>query len=339
MPVAVAIPNRPPEQKDPLDTILKGLDIASKVYGIKSDIDEKGLKEKQKQRDEQLFRFNMAKEGLIEDKNRPGYYVEDPNSSITQQRKNKAQIDYQMMTLMGLKPDQFNREVSLREQQEKNRIENLEKDRLLREKQLIESTRLREKELQIKKGGGASSGKMLPAGEASKYGEANAIIGSLEKLKQSIQSNNDIIGPAAGRAYGLAGFLELGESGKRLKSLKADLGMNAQNAGRYLEGGKLTDADMKRYKDEMLATVYDSSDLGVQKIDSLIEKIKQKRDAEIMALGQAGFNVKSMSQPKIEMKKTITPEQQQAIQWLKTQDPKNEKAIRVRQKLIKEGAL
>ncbi len=96
MPVAVQQPNvRQVQEKDPLDTILKGLDIATKVYGIKTDYDKSGLlaKELISKKEQQEFsnQADLAGKGLMKDDS--GKLVDDPNSSFYKQRMKKGEVD------------------------------------------------------------------------------------------------------------------------------------------------------------------------------------------------------------------------------------------------------
>lgn len=64
----------------------------------------------------------------------------------------------------------------------------------------------------------------------------------------------------------------------------------AQVIGKILEGGKLAEGDLARYK-AMMPLETDSDATAQSKVDTLISMIEADRQGRILGLGQAGFDV------------------------------------------------
>jgi len=138
-----------------------------------------------------------------------------------------------------------------------------------------------------------ASGKQLPAAQAISFGEANASFDALQAANNEYLKNQDLTGPIQGKISQGKALLEVGEAGKRAKSFDAQLKLNAQTIGKYLEGGKLTDADIDRYK-SMLPSLYDSPEVANKKTILLQNLIAKKQKAEKEVLAQTGFNVEGI---------------------------------------------
>ncbi len=154
---------------------------------------------------------------------------------------------------------------------------------------------IQEQELDIKKKKKAldeeKSGKTIPATEAAGFGGSDASLQALDNVASAFTSNKDLTGPIQGKLSGLLAAGEIGESGKRAKSFDAQLKINAQNIGKYLEGGKLTDADIDRYK-QMLPNLGDSEDVAKQKVELVKGLIQSKKNNELAGLKSAGYNTR-----------------------------------------------
>lgn len=137
---------------------------------------------------------------------------------------------------------------------------------------------------------GETGGKIVPAGEAvSTAGSTSAseALGDVEKL---VSANEDLFGPGQGRVAGLMGSWGLNNDAQ---SADATLKQRAQIIGKYLEGGKLTDADIERYQ-KSLPQLSDSPQVAQSKIASLRRLIAQKQAAELDSLRGAGYDTRSI---------------------------------------------
>lgn len=171
-----------------------------------------------------------------------------------------------------------------------------------------------------------AEGKMIPASEAVAFGGANASIKALDAADKAVSESN-LTGPLMGRVAGVMGKLEAGETGETAKSLDSRLKVNAQIIARYLEGGKISDQDIIRYK-EMLPNLTDSPTAATAKKEILKKLIQSKQEEELDALGKAGYNVKGLLGGEGE-KKTAVHEDDQAIAWAKAhpKDPRAKKIL------------
>jgi len=253
MAVAVNQPRAREKQEDPLDTIIKGLSIASTVYGIKDASEKRDLLAKQNALNEE--RLNQ------------------------QGDRDTQRLDLEQQRL-DLEKKKANQEFSLKSK-------------------------------------AASDGSKLPASEAVSLGSANSAYQALGDAGKVFEANQSISGPIQGRISSIMASGEFGDTGKRAKSFDAQMKANAQIIGKSLEGGKLTDQDIERYK-QMLPNLNDSADAAKDKIAILQNMLSQKQRAEASALGQAGYNVGKIQtsapteNPNLAKMGGITPEDAQA---------------------------
>ena len=132
--------------------------------------------------------------------------------------------------------------------------------------------------------GGVNSGKTLPASSAEAVGGANSAFKQLDLLDDAFKANEDITGPFAGRASGLMGTFQIGDSGKKAAALKAATDQAVQSIGTYLEKGKLTDKDVPKYQN-MIPQITDSPEVRLAKNESLKRLVAQRQQEEVASLG------------------------------------------------------
>jgi hypothetical protein len=138
-----------------------------------------------------------------------------------------------------------------------------------------------------------AKGAKLPSELTSQLGQANFAQKAVEEQLQNIEGASDIAGPGTGAFYGLLGKAQIGEGGKKAAEIDALANQNAQVIGRFLEGGKMTDADVPRYK-SMMPSITDSPEVRKAKAEALSKKIAERQSAELEALGGAGYNVQGI---------------------------------------------
>lgn len=136
----------------------------------------------------------------------------------------------------------------------------------------------------------AAQGKPIPANDAIAIGGSESSLAALNDAAELFKNNSSIAGPMQGYVSALKGKIEYGDEGKQAKVFDAQLKMNAQMIGKYLEGGKLTDTDIDRYK-AMLPNLNDSEDTAKAKIQVVQRLISQKQESEAAALSGAGYDV------------------------------------------------
>lgn len=132
-------------------------------------------------------------------------------------------------------------------------------------------------EVGLKAGKGQEKQKVT-AGEASKIGNLDGAI----KMINDIGDAHSKLGAGSS----LAQWFGSSKSAQYRDQLK----VAAQVIGGILEDGKLTDPDYARYK-EMMPAPGDFSATALNKVKSIAAILQTKRDSQVAALGQAGFEV------------------------------------------------
>lgn len=112
----------------------------------------------------------------------------------------------------------------------------------------------------------------------------------LEEIEKNITKNQSLMGPFVGRLSGFAGY------NTAAKQFDARMKLAAQDIGKALEGGKLTDADIDRYR-AMLPNITDTPDVAREKSTIVRELIETKRLATVEALGAGGYNISKIKIP------------------------------------------
>lgn len=133
-------------------------------------------------------------------------------------------------------------------------------------------------------------GKALSGEQTKDIADFDAADMQLNSLSSAIDKNSEAMGPIAGRLAALNPY------GTKTKAFDSQMKIAAQNIGKSLEGGKLTDMDITRYR-EMLPSLHDTPELAKEKIANLQELISQRRQAAVGTMGNAGYNVKRLAQP------------------------------------------
>lgn len=157
-----------------------------------------------------------------------------------------------------------------------------------RQKTRAEIGELNAKAAKEARAGAGGGGKVLPASQAESAGMATAASKALDDVTGLVQQNGDMMGPVTGRVSSLLGSAQIGDQGMQAANLKAAMKQRAQVIGKYLEGGKLTDADIGRYV-EQLPNLSDSPEVAQAKVASLRRLLSQKQQSELDALQAAGY--------------------------------------------------
>ncbi len=134
-------------------------------------------------------------------------------------------------------------------------------------------------------GGG---GQRLPSAQVQQMNEAQASLQGLDELENAIDTwGGDYFGPVRG---GLLGSVaqKFGLAGDRA-GLNSQIGMLAQTIGRALEGGKLSDADIDRYR-EMLPNLADTPGNAKKKLQAVRNMVELQVSQSQQGFTQAGYN-------------------------------------------------
>jgi hypothetical protein len=133
----------------------------------------------------------------------------------------------------------------------------------------------------------SASQSRLPAGQAAELGGADAAVKAIDELSKDWDSK------ASATGSGLTQFVPGSDANTFLPGLRT----TTQVVGTFLEGGKLTDADVPKYA----AMMPQPTDTKVQKdakIAALKRLIEGKRSGEAGALRGAGYRVPESDAPK-----------------------------------------
>lgn len=145
-------------------------------------------------------------------------------------------------------------------------------------------------------GHAAGAGQQLPAGEATKLGEAKGAVDNLNRLEKQFKEKG--AGGAAGFVKNLIPFTDASKYG-------SDVRAAAQVIGGYLEGGKLTDTDYAKYMD-LLPKPGDSEKTAANKMGNLRNLIGFRQRSQKDALQAAGYNVSGIKDANTEINFTPT---------------------------------
>lgn len=138
-------------------------------------------------------------------------------------------------------------------------------------------------------------GKAPNEGTAKELGEANSATKSAQDLLNRFNGNADGVGGW------LMSFLPLTDASKYEDRARAA----TQVIGSYLEGGKLSDANVPQYR-AMLPKPGESPATARNKIDAIVQLVAARQSAQKAALAGSGYNVTGIKDaaPKINFKPT-----------------------------------
>lgn len=120
----------------------------------------------------------------------------------------------------------------------------------------------------------------LPAGEAAKLGGSDAALKAIDELSSEWDSK------ASSTGSGLMQYVPGSDANLYMPSLKT----TTQVIGTFLEGGKLTDADVPKYA-AMMPQPSDTKAVKEAKVAALKRLISEKRASEGQALQGSGYRV------------------------------------------------
>lgn len=129
--------------------------------------------------------------------------------------------------------------------------------------------------------------KPAPAEMISQLGESESAQSALENLAAEWKAK------ASGQGSSIKQFIPNTDANKYEDAAN----VNAQVIGKFLEGGKMTDSDVPRYK-AMLPTPADTPERAQEKLERLSGMIAQKKQAHVDALRGAGYSVGDMPESK-----------------------------------------
>lgn len=197
-------------------------------------------------------------------------------------------------------------ELKKRQEEREDKIakSDLEKLKLIQEKSKAASEeRRKEQELLLrgrevaakereagKKGAEVAAGSKLTAEQTALISGIDTSEQQLAKIEKIIDESSPIMGPIAGRLASLSPYAT------ETKGFDAQMKLAAQKIGVSLERGKLTDADIDRYR-AMLPNISDTPDVAKQKIAIVKQLLADEKTAQIETLAKSGYNVSKFMTP------------------------------------------
>lgn len=183
-----------------------------------------------------------------------------------------------------------------KQQASENRKLAIEQQKLgLDTKKLAQEYVLKSAELAQKQGG-----TKLTDSAAETIAGHKAAFAQVDDLETALSNNLNAFGPIAGRIQSLNPY------SVQAKSLQALFDQAAQNIGKSLEGGKLTDADIARYK-SMLPQTTDTPDIALAKITQIRRYVAQRETTYLDTLTKSGYNTGQFITRAPEITKIIQP--------------------------------
>jgi hypothetical protein len=136
----------------------------------------------------------------------------------------------------------------------------------------------------LAKAGFSGFGRRLSSTEIAKLSDGKSAIASLKDLREVLVANEKHIGPISG----LAALNPYSEARKA----QADIDRVKQRVGKALEGGVLRKEDEEKYK-KILATLTDTPETAIYKVDQIIQNIEQDMSIYTGELRRGGRKVDS----------------------------------------------
>jgi uncharacterized protein YcbK (DUF882 family) len=178
-------------------------------------------------------------------------------------------------------------------------------------------------------------GQRLPATQAVLLADGNNIPAVLDKLETTLQSNQNIGGPIAGRISSLNPY------DTETQNVQSEVNAAKQFVAKFLEGGVLRKEDEEKY-DRILPTMTDTPEVRMAKLNNLRRLTRDKQNEYINSFNKSGYDVSEyMNQTEASaiqkamsggQNQQMSAEDQEAIAWAK-QNPNDPRAAQIMQSL------
>lgn len=154
---------------------------------------------------------------------------------------------------------------------------------------------LKQRELGIKEARvGQEKGKPVTAEQAKLVASLDTSEQQLSEIEKEIEKNADVMGPIAGRVAPLSPYAS------QTKGFDARMKLAAQKIGVALEGGKLTDQDIDRYR-QMLPSLTDAPETAKAKVQVVRQLLQQEKESQLGSMKAGGYEVSKYSEAKPKM--------------------------------------
>lgn len=209
------------------------------------------------------------------------------NNLVAQMREKIGDFDQSVLAAKQVRLEQLKRQVDTLaseyrgpEAQARAKMLNAGLDERLAELKLQQDAQAKARFVQLLDKMPAPGGKALNEGTAKELGEANSATKSAQDLLDKFN------GSAEGVGGWLMSFLPRTDASKYEDRAR----VATQVIGSYLEGGKLSDANVPQYR-AMLPKPGESKEVARNKVDAIVKLVAARQSAQKAALAGSGYNV------------------------------------------------
>ena len=268
-----------------MDAYEKAKDRQLRIDKIKHEREVKGLLyQQQKEKAERDSKLDLYKAGArYGDSGEVEPDTENPNYGAQQSRQMyQDALSASVFGKEALEKSKLEQSSKFKEMELGLAQQKLEQDRLLKEAQIGK--------LKRQGTGGAGAGKRLTPAMIEQQSSAKYINDSvLGPLSEELSNNSDVVGPAQGLIGKAAGFVGVGERAEKQRILQSRIDAGVQEIGKFLEGGKLAEGDLARYR-EMGPKVTDPPNVIQAKLKNLSRMVSEKQRVNLEALKGSGYD-------------------------------------------------
>jgi hypothetical protein len=282
MPVAI---NQPQKRDDPLDKVLKGLQIATSVYGLSVDMEKAKTMRSQLEADKSTRATDAELKGLqIKDlKSKQGLAAAENDSSSPLARSMQEFLKSKGVPITGQETPGFinkNYGAYFKPPPAKDPLaQELARGRVDEQKARKDQ---REKELR--------DGQKLPAALVDRLNDGAVAEQQANALESIIgRAGDKAFGPFVGRVRSINPYDETSQK------LVAELKTAKQAIGKFLEGGVLRKEDESKY-DMILPQPADTPEVARQKAANVRNLINAKKQANLESFRAQGYNISGLDQ-------------------------------------------
>lgn len=168
-----------------------------------------------------------------------------------------------------------------------------EKEFTLKEQQLAEKKRanVAREGMAGKRGALSPEGaKQLKPSDLGKLSEGRNMPALVNNFRTEMGKFKDLFGPMQGR------IMDKNVYNARAQQFNSVIKLTAQSVGKFLEGGKLTDADVPKYE-RMLPNLSDLPEVAEYKIDQVDRLVRERHENDLRALRAQGYDTTGLEAP------------------------------------------
>ena len=144
-------------------------------------------------------------------------------------------------------------------------------------------------------------GKQISSEQVNKIAGIESSRSQLKKILEEVDLKSEFMGPVAGRISAATPYAT------EAKAFDARMKLAAQKIGVAIEGGKLANEDIIRYR-QMLPNIEDTPEVAREKVSILLDILETEESVALETLKQSGYNVSRFAQaPSPQVKEQPAP--------------------------------